>query len=190
MFFYNRAVNNINVTNIRNVYNVTVNNVTVNRLSYNRGPGGVEASPTAAEEAAARERHVAPVAAQEQQVEAARNNPQLRAKANQGRPPIAATAKPGAFSGHGVERASAAGAPYHPPAKGSAGEAPRPNETAASVPRPPNNPSRSQTPVHARDVPCSSRADASEYGELSSRQAIPAAAGAVRGPKNNRSMSS
>ena len=183
VFFYNRAVNNINVTNIRNVYNVTVNNVTVNRVSYNRGPGGVEASPTAAEEAAARERHVAPVAAQEQQVEAARNNPQLRAKANQGRPPIAATAKPGAFSGHGVERASAAGAPYHPSAKGSAGEAPRPNETAASVPRPPNNPSRSQTPVHARNVPAPPAPTPRNTGELSSRQAIPAAAGAAQGPR-------
>ena len=153
-FYYNRSVNNVNVTNIHNVYNVTVNNVTVNRVSYNGGPGGIAANPTAAEEAAARERHEGPIAAQNQQVEAARNNPQLRASANKGKPPIAATDKPGAFSGGGVERAKSAGAPYHPPAKGNAGETSRPNQTAASVPRPPeNNPSRSYVPTHARNLP-------------------------------------
>ena len=53
-------MNNINVTNITNVYNVRITNVNVNRVSYNGGSGGIEASPTAAEEAAARERHVPP----------------------------------------------------------------------------------------------------------------------------------
>jgi hypothetical protein len=156
-FFYNRAVNNINVTNIRNVYDVRVTNVTVNRVSYNGGPGGVYASPTAAEEAAARERHVPPVAAQTQHVDAARNNPQLRAAANQGRPPIAATPKPGSFSG--AVRASAAGAPYHPPANrvpaesNARGAAPHPTQAAGFVPRPPDNAPRPSTPVHARNVP-------------------------------------
>jgi hypothetical protein len=150
-FYYNRTVNNINVTNIHNVYNVNVTNVTVNHVSYNGGPGGIAASPTAAEDAAARERHEGPIAAQTQQIDAARNNPQLRATANQGRPPIAATAKPGEFNS-GVERAKAAGAPYHPPAKGANGApAAHPTETPASVPRPPANSSR-YTPVHARDV--------------------------------------
>jgi hypothetical protein len=37
-FFYNRAVANVNVTNIHNVYNTTVeNNTTINRVSYNGG---------------------------------------------------------------------------------------------------------------------------------------------------------
>src|ERR1700677_2488510 len=66
-FFYNRSVNNINVTNIHNVYNVNVRNVDENRVSYNGGNGGINARPTAAEEAAARDRHVPPVAAQTQQ---------------------------------------------------------------------------------------------------------------------------
>lgn len=161
-FYYNRAVNNINVTNIRNYYSVSVPNRAGGRVSYNGGTGGIEARPTSAEEAAGRERHIGAVAAQTQQVDAAKNNQQLRATVNKGRPPVAATSKPGSFSGAGVVRASAAGAPYHPPAKAAAPEASSkqnvphpPNETASrpeaapasrSVPRPP-------TPVHARDVP-------------------------------------
>src|SRR6516162_283844 len=102
-FYYNRAVNNVNVTNIHNVYNTTiVNNTTVNRVSYNGGPGGVSARATAQEEAAANDRHLPPVQAQEQHIQEARNNQQLRASVNQGKPPIAATDKPTNFRGSGV----------------------------------------------------------------------------------------
>ena len=77
---YNRAVNNVNVTNIHNTYNTTViNNTTVNRVSYNGGTGGITARPTAQEETAAHEKHIAPVAAQTQHEQAARANPQQRA---------------------------------------------------------------------------------------------------------------
>lgn len=119
-FFYNRAVMNINVSNIHNVYEERVSNTTVSRVSYNGGEGGITARPTAQEEAAAKERHIGPVAAQTQHIQAARNNPQMRASANQGKPPIAATSKPGDFKGKGVVRASEAGAPYHPPANRTA----------------------------------------------------------------------
>jgi len=163
-FFYNRSVNNINVTNIHNVYNVTVVDRTVNRVSYNGGAGGVDARPTAAEEAAARERHIPPVAAQTQQERAASSNQQLRASVNHGRPPIAATPKPGTFSGHGIVAAKAAGAPYHPPAnRGSAeakaGPAPHPASASAahstneSAARPPHNVPQPPMPVHARNLP-------------------------------------
>jgi hypothetical protein len=131
-FFYNRAVTNVNITNIHNVYNTTVvNNTTINRVSYNGGTGGIEARPTPQEEAAERGRHIAPVAAQTEHIQAARSNPQMRASQNQGKPPIAATEKPGEFSGHTVA-AKEAGAPYHPPAnrggtesKGNAGVHPK-----------------------------------------------------------------
>ena len=114
-FFYNRAVNNISTTKITNVYNKTViNNVTVHRVSYNGGHGGITAGPTAAELAAANERHVAATSGQVRHAQAARSNRALFASANHGRPPIAATPKPGAFKGRGVVRASRAGAPYHP----------------------------------------------------------------------------
>ena len=148
-FFYNRSVNNVNVTNIHNVYNTTViNNTTVNRVSYNGGSGGISARPTREEEAAARERHVPPVAAQTQHVQAARTNPELRASSNHGRPPVAATPRPGAFNERGVVPAKKAGAPYRPEAN-RGGEQPRGN---TSVPRPENNVPRPPAPVHAKDL--------------------------------------
>src|SRR5580698_3278011 len=101
-FFYNRAVMNVNVTNIHNVYNTTINTTTINRVSYNGGNGGIEARPSPQEESAAHDRHIPPVAAQDQHVQAARGNPELRAAANHGKPPIAATEKPGELRGHGV----------------------------------------------------------------------------------------
>ena len=91
-------MNNVNVTNIHNVYNTTViNNTTVNRISYNGGNGGITARPRPEEEAAARERHTPPVAAQTQHEQAARAKPELRASVNHGTPTVAATPKPGAF---------------------------------------------------------------------------------------------
>jgi hypothetical protein len=111
-FFYNRAVLNVNVTNIHNVYNTTVvNNVTVNRVSFNGGNGGITARPTAEEERFASERHIAPIAAQTEHVQAARSNPQMRASVNQGRPSIAATPRPGAFNDREAVPAREAGAP-------------------------------------------------------------------------------
>jgi hypothetical protein len=142
-FFYNRAVLNVNVTDIHNVYNTRVeNNVTVNHVSYNGGNGGVSARPTPEEESAGHERHVGPVAAQTQHIQQARSNSQLRASANQGRPPIAATAKPGEFSGNGVVRASEAGGHYAPPAGRGGNAAPSANHVRdlppAERPAPPN----------------------------------------------------
>ena len=101
-FFYNRAVNNVNVTIIHNTYNTVIKQPNINRISYNGGTGGIVARATPQEEAAAKERHIPPVAAQLQHIQTARANPALRASANQGKPPIAATDKPGEFSGHVV----------------------------------------------------------------------------------------
>jgi WXXGXW repeat (2 copies) len=101
--YYNRSVNNFGNTRISNVYNRTViNNITVNRASYNGGNSGVRARPTAADEAAAHDRHIAITPMQRQHEQSARSNPVLRAGENQGHPPIAATPRPGAFSGAGV----------------------------------------------------------------------------------------
>jgi hypothetical protein len=127
-FFYNRSVNNVtNVTNITNIYNKTVvNNVTINNVSYNGGSGGITAQPTPAQRTAASARHIPPTATQTQHQQAASTNQALRASVNHGKPPIAATSKPGVFSGGGVVAAKAA-APYHPaPAKGTAARSPNP----------------------------------------------------------------
>ncbi|MGC2527796.1 MAG: YXWGXW repeat-containing protein [Candidatus Acidiferrum sp.] len=118
-FFYNRDVTNVNVNIVHNVYNQRVNNEfrSVSRVSFNGGRGGVNARPTAQEQAAVRDRHFGPVAAQTKHLEAARSNRQLRASVNHGAPPIAATQRPNEFSGRGVISASKAGAVYTPPAR-------------------------------------------------------------------------
>ena len=154
-FFYNRAVTNVNVTIIHNVYNTTVvNRYGENRVSFNGGNGGINARPTPQQEAAARERHIPPVAAQTQHMQAARGNRELRASVNQGRPPIAATARAGDF--HSAVPAREAGAPYHPPANRGRTQQ-QGNQPAA---RPENNGSgsRSGNPVHVRDLPPAERA--------------------------------
>ncbi len=150
-FYYNRSVNNINVTNIRNVYVTNVHEDTnVRHVSYNGGNGGINARPTSQEEAAARERHVPPVAAQTQHVQTASANRELRADNNHGKPPIAATDRPTAFSGSGVVPAKQAGAPYSPPANRHMNEA----NARATAPGAVNEPaSRANAPVHAKDLP-------------------------------------
>lgn len=110
-FYYNRSVNNINITNIRTVYYTRVTRVVVRRAGYNGGPGGIRLRPTAAQLAAARAMRMRPIAVQRRQERTARSDPRLRAAVNHGRPAIAATTRPGVFT-HGVVRASRAGAPY------------------------------------------------------------------------------
>ena len=131
-FFYNRTVNNINVTEIHNVYNTTIiNNYGNSRISYNGGQGGIEARPTPEEEASVHDRHIPPVTSQMQHMEAARQNSQLRSSKNHGQPPIAATSRPGAFTEPGVMKAKEAGH-YNPPrtetSKGYPGSAVHPKE--------------------------------------------------------------
>ena len=169
-FFYNRTVNNVNITNIHNVYNTTVVHETVvNRVSYNGGNGGIEARATAEQETAARERHIAPVSTQTQHMQTARSNPELRASVNKGRPPIAATARPGEFKS-GATPAREAGAPYHPPANRPArgNEAPRPENNASrpenNASRPEGNPSRPNNPVHVKDLPAREKPTAPNTG--------------------------
>jgi hypothetical protein len=113
-FYYNTYVNRVDTTIIRNTYNTRVENVTVNRISYNGGNGGVEARATSEEQNYDHERHIGRVSAQNEHIQQARSNPELRATANQGRPPIAATSRPSDFKS-GAVPAKEAGAPYHAP---------------------------------------------------------------------------
>jgi hypothetical protein len=156
-FFYNRSVANVNVTNIHNVYNTTVNVRNETRVSFNGGNGGINSRPTSREEEAARGRHLPPVSVQAQHVQAARSNRELHASVNQGRPSIAATQKPGDFREH-VVPAKEAGAPYHPPANRGAGGG-RGNAPAG---RAENN--RSGNIVHPKDIPSAERRTAPNTG--------------------------
>jgi hypothetical protein len=120
-FFYNRSVNNFGDVHITNVYNKTVIN-NHNSVSYNGGRGGTTARATAQEEAAARGRHIEPTSAQVQHQHAASTNRDLHASVNHGKPAIAATSKPGEFSGKGVVAAKSAPV-YHPVAASKTGTA-------------------------------------------------------------------
>ncbi|HTV34482.1 MAG TPA: hypothetical protein VME69_15540 [Methylocella sp.] len=102
-FSYNQSVNNIGSVAVTNVYNKTViNNTSGTQASFNGGPGGTTAQPTPQEQAAASERHVAATAAQTEHEHTASTNKALLASVNHGRPAIAATSRPGEFSGKGV----------------------------------------------------------------------------------------
>ena len=154
-FSYNTYVNHVNTTIIHNTYNVRVTNVTETHVSYNGGDGGVQARPRPQEESYAKERHMGPLPAQTQHVQAARSNPELRASANHGRPPVAATAKPADFK-TGVVSARQAGGEYKaPPANAARGNQARPGNEARSGTenRPGNtNEAHPNTYNHAREL--------------------------------------
>jgi hypothetical protein len=113
-FYYNTSVNRVNSETFHNTYNTRVENINASRVSYNGGTGGVNARPTAQENTYDKESHTGPVAAQNQHMEEARSNPESRASANEGKPAVAATSKPGDFKA-GAEPAKEAGAPYKAP---------------------------------------------------------------------------
>jgi len=104
-FYYNRAVNNVNVVNVTNVYNKTVvNNVNVTRVSYNGGPGGLTARSTPAQMAAEHERHIAATSLQQQHQNLARQDRSQFASVNHGRPTVMASPRPGGFSAGSAAR--------------------------------------------------------------------------------------
>ena len=149
-FFYNTAVMHVDTVHITNVYvnrTVIVNNSS--HVAFNGGQGGIQARPTAQQETWAHESHREALPAQVQQRTAASHNRALFASENHGRPAVAATARPGEFSGHGVIAAKAAGAAYHAP-KMSPKEARAParhegNEAAKGNTKP-------VTPPHKNDI--------------------------------------
>jgi len=125
-FQYNQAVSNVNVRVVHNVYSErVVNRVSVNHVSFNGGKGGVSARPTAAQASYASAPHRAPTGEQVEHEHAAMSVPAQRASVSHGAPKVAATPKPSAFSGPGVETARAR------PAVAQARPAPAPAPHAA-----------------------------------------------------------
>src|SRR5438270_9484174 len=85
-FRYNTAVTRVNKSVIHNTYfNKQVVNNNGSRASFN-GPGGTTAKATAKEQAAAKAEHIPATSTQQSRVEAAKNNPDLHAANNQGKP--------------------------------------------------------------------------------------------------------
>jgi WXXGXW repeat (2 copies) len=161
-FYYNQAVSRVNVSINRNVYNTRVNETTVNRVSFNGGNGGVQVRATSREEAEDRGHHIAPVAAQNEHVQSARSNPEQRASSNHGKPPIAATERPGDTRQNGTVGAREGGTVHN----ASENNNPRPNneatrpETGSNRPPVENNRppaavenTRPAPAVHAKDIP-------------------------------------
>ena len=86
-FQNNTAVNRVDTNVIKTTYvnREAVRSPSGSQASFN-GKGGVQAQPTAAEKAAAKGPRVAPVSTQRSTVEAAKKDPALQAKANNGKP--------------------------------------------------------------------------------------------------------
>jgi len=187
-FSYNQSVSNVNITVIHNVYNTKIeNSTTVNRVSFNGGNGGVAVRATSQQEAAAKEKHVAPVAAQTEHVQAARTNPELRATANHGKPPIAATTKPGAFKENGAVAGKEGGAVHTAPATAAKDTARPAAETARTIiETPPTNAvtdraktetnapvaetARPASAIHAKDIPAAEQVAAANTGNAKQDQ--------------------
>ncbi len=114
-FFYNRSVNNFGAAHFANVYDRTVvNNFAVNRVSYNGGAGGLGARPTPGELAAERDHHIVATSLQQQHEVAAHADRSQFASVNHGVPGVAATGRPGEFSGASVVHSTRAGGPVNP----------------------------------------------------------------------------
>lgn len=94
VFNYNRAVNNININIVHHVYEYRVANVLPGRVSFNGGRGGIQARPRAAELAAWREPHAAPMRAQMEKEQNARQDRAQFASVNHGHPAEVAVARP------------------------------------------------------------------------------------------------
>jgi hypothetical protein len=99
-FFYNRAVANVNVVSFHNVYlhNVTV--VNHSTVAFSGGQGGIQARPTAFENAAMHEQHYQPTANQMSHQNFAGQDRSQWASVNHGRPTVSAAASVSSFHDH------------------------------------------------------------------------------------------
>jgi hypothetical protein len=122
-FQYNTAVSNVDTKTVHNTYmdnNVARNAGATNnvRESYAGAAGNPARQPNRAESTAAGEPHYAMTAPQTQHHAGAATMPMQNAARNLGRPPVAATPRPSAFTHPQATAAKASGPAYHP----SAGE--------------------------------------------------------------------
>ena len=184
-YYYNTAVTRVDNVHITNVYvnrTVIVNNDS--HGAFNGGQGGVAARPTAQQESYAHETHRAAIAAQVQQRDAASHNRALFARENNGRPAVAATAKPGEFTGRNVVAAKAAGAPYHAPAmspkearvaaKPAGAESAKGTAARPATPAKKNNTARPAT--EGRTPPAENRAETKKPATRAPAESRPATA--------------
>lgn len=99
-FFYNRAVANIDVVHVTNVYVRNVVIVNHSTVAFNGGRGGIQVRPSSFEMAAMHERHFQPTANQMSHEGFAAQNRSQWASFNHGRPTVSAAASVSAFHEH------------------------------------------------------------------------------------------
>jgi WXXGXW repeat (2 copies) len=176
-FHYNADVNNLRGVHVTDVYRRPMTyNVHVTHVSFNDGPSGTRAHASLAQERVEREHHAAPTALQMRHQDEARERRELRSSVNHGRPGIAATPRPTAFTGHGVIGSGVA--PHREAPRGDVHQAPiqhgatispghaEPRVERGSVPHP------ASRPVHSSSGP--------EFG-AAPHQAAPHTAPAAHG---------
>jgi hypothetical protein len=123
VFAYNTAVMRVNGNVIHNTYidrNVVERNTIVNNhVSYNGGPGGINHAPTASEQVANHDQHMAATSFQRTHESSAMNNRSAYASHNGGHPSNLAASRPLGAENHA--------APLGAGARGSSYSAPRGN---------------------------------------------------------------
>jgi len=103
-FAYNRSVNNFGSVHVTNAYQQAVTPGNDSHVSYAGGAGGIKSEPTAAERVAERENHLPATPEQAARGIAAAGHPGPAASDDNGRPAIAASARPRQFEGAGMVR--------------------------------------------------------------------------------------
>jgi hypothetical protein len=185
-FYYNSQANNFGGRRFNQVYNQGFQ-AGGDRASYNGGPGGLRFQPNQMQIQAAQARHAPPTAYQMQAARTARAEPQLRASANRGAPPIAATPRAGQFHAPGVT-AARGGGNYTPPPRPTPGAAHGPEQR----PMPETAPGREVRPAEAGRPTPGREMRPPEAGRPAERPAMsearPAAAERPRGPERAAPM--
>ena len=131
-FRYNAAVNNFGSRRIKNVYRQTPANVGTSRAAFAGGRGGTARQPSAEDQRAVTQQRREPTAPQIQQERAAGTYRTQNATVNHARPPVAATPRPGQFSGPGVTPARSPAAARQAPAAHAAPAAPQAHPAPAA----------------------------------------------------------
>ena len=138
LFFYNRLVNNFGAVHIDHVFTRPVADRRHNQVSFTGGQGGTALRPTPEQEALAREKHTAMTPPQFQHERAAALDRALWDSVNHGHPAVAATARPGGFTGPGAA-AHAPSAPERPGTPAAMPHVVAPDVRAPVGPRPENS---------------------------------------------------
>lgn len=138
-FRYNAAVNNIPSGRVHDVYRAPVPQRPSHAESFNGGPSHYRAAPTASERRFEGAQHREPTQEQSEHERRSFAAPEQRMGNNHGRPPTAATPRPGGFGDPQVEHVRQA---PEPPMRQAPGMRVQPIRVNPGMARPEGNPGR------------------------------------------------